>query len=148
MKEALDKELKALLEKNVGGMIDQLDENTKSKLATYIKLLPVERLMKKYEKPSEYVVAHNGWVKRSAIGVASVGVIMLIVVILLLNYSCGQKVDIVSIIKENVIVFVFVGVVEYLFFTNIAIKFIPAPPSLLVKTLIEKFKESLVENAN
>lgn len=146
MKEAFDRELTSLIEKNLGKAIDNLDDKTKRNLSMYMKLLPVDRFINMYKEPSEYVIAHNNWVKMLAIGLAVIGVIMLVLVVWLLNYSCNQRVPVWHILKENVIVFAFVGVVEYLFFTNIAIKFIPAPPSLLVKTLIDKFKDSLIKN--
>jgi hypothetical protein len=47
---------------------------------------------------------------------------------------------------ENVIIFACVGVIEYLFFTKVALKFVPAPPSLLVTSLINKFKETIQSN--
>lgn len=55
--------------------------------------------------------------------------------------ECGHSVPLGRLILENVIIFSFVGVVEYLFFVHIAMKYIPAPPSLLVKTIINRVKE-------
>jgi hypothetical protein len=43
---------------------------------------------------------------------------------------------------ENLITFILVGIFEYMFFTNVAIKFIPAPPSLLFKSMFESLKKN------
>ena len=104
------------------------------------------KLIKKFEEPSEYVLEHNKWVKLSAIAVAIVGVVVLGLVLYILYNTCGQCVPLKHILMENVIVFACVGVVEYLFFTRIALKFVPAPPSLLISSLINKFKSSIIEN--
>lgn len=47
------------------------------------------------------------------------------------------------IILENLITFFFVGIVEVVFFLNIALKFVPAPPSLIFKSLLSSIKVSL-----
>lgn len=41
---------------------------------------------------------------------------------------------------ENIITFIFVGIVEIVFFLNIALKFVPAPPSLIFKSLLSSIK--------
>ena len=41
---------------------------------------------------------------------------------------------------ENVITFIFVGIIEIVFFFNIALKFIPVPPSLIITSLLDSFK--------
>lgn len=45
------------------------------------------------------------------------------------------------ILLDNVVTFIFVGVIEVLFFLNIALKFIPAPPSLIFTSFIESMKD-------
>jgi uncharacterized phage infection (PIP) family protein YhgE len=41
---------------------------------------------------------------------------------------------------ENMLTFIFIGVIEYLFFTRVALNFIPAPPSLIAKSFINALK--------
>ena len=143
MKNAFDNQLSNLIENNVNKMIDNLDEMTKKRLTFALKYMPMEKLIKQYENPSEYIVAHNNWVKLSAISIIVFGIILMALTLWLLYYSCGQCVNLAGIIKENIIVFAFIGIVEYTFFTKIALKFIPVPPSLLINTIINKFKSTL-----
>lgn len=49
--------------------------------------------------------------------------------------------DFKHILVDNVVTFTFVGIVEVLFFLNIALKFIPAPPSLIFTSFIESMKD-------
>ena len=143
MKNAFDNQLSKLIENNTNTMIDKLDENTKNRLSLAFKYMPVDKLIKQYEKPSKYIIEHNNWVKTSAVSIIVFGIILMVLTLWLLYYSCGQCVNLGSLIKENIIVFAFVAIVEYIFFTNIALKFIPVPPSLLINTIIDKFKNTL-----
>ena len=145
-KEMFEAEISHLIGHNIEDLVDKLDEETKTNLKLFTKAVPLDKLVKKFEEPSEYVLEHNRWVKLSAIAIAIVGVVVLGLVLYILYNTCGQCVPLKHILMENVIVFACVGVVEYLFFTRIALKFVPAPPSLLVSSLINKFKSSIIEN--
>ena len=61
----------------------------------------------------------------------------------LLKYECGSNLKIEEIIIENLIIFAFVGLVEYYFFTRIALKFVPVEPSFISKQFINSLKEKL-----
>lgn len=45
------------------------------------------------------------------------------------------------VIGENIFTFIFIGFIEYLFFTRIALKYIPVLPSAIYKLLISNIKE-------
>ncbi len=47
------------------------------------------------------------------------------------------------ILIENLIVFGFVGIIEFIFFTKIAMKYIPVTPDLLSKTILDRVKYHL-----
>ena len=47
------------------------------------------------------------------------------------------------ILLENVITFTFVGIIEVIFFFFIALKFVPAPPSLILTSLIENISNKI-----
>jgi len=51
--------------------------------------------------------------------------------------------EIGSILMENLITFIFVGIIEVLFFKFVASKFIPAPPSILFSSLLDSMKAYL-----
>jgi hypothetical protein len=51
--------------------------------------------------------------------------------------------DVRNIFIENILTFLFVGVVEVLFFLYVATKFVPAPPSILISSLLNLLKKYL-----
>lgn len=44
---------------------------------------------------------------------------------------------------ENILTFIFVGVVEYLFFTKVALNFIPAPPSTIYTSFVNSLNKHI-----
>ena len=147
-KDMFENEISHLIDENIEKLIMGLDGDTKKNLGLFTKMMPIDKLIKKYEGPSDYVLEHNRWLKLSAVAVSIVGVLILALVLYIIYNSCGRCVPLKHILIENIIVFVCVGVVEYLFFTRVALKFVPAPPSLLVTSLINKFKETIIESSN
>lgn len=145
-KEMFEKEISHLIEQNTDKLVHSLDNETKQNLILFTRVMPLDKLIKKYEEPSEYVLEHNKWVQLSAIALSIIGICILALVMYIVYNSCGQCAPLKHILMENVIVFACVGVVEYLFFTKVALKFVPAPPSLLVNSLINKFKETMQSN--
>jgi hypothetical protein len=141
-----EKEISHLIEQNIDKLVHGLDNETKQNLILFTRVMPLDKLIKKYEEPSEYVLEHNKWVQLSAIALSIIGICILALVMYIVYNSCGQCAPLKHIFMENVIVFACVGVVEYLFFTKVALKFVPAPPSLLVNSLINKFKETMQSN--
>jgi hypothetical protein len=51
--------------------------------------------------------------------------------------------DIKIIVLENVLTFGFVGIIEYVFFTNVALKYSAITPTLLYSSFIDSFKKNL-----
>ena len=51
--------------------------------------------------------------------------------------------EVLQVFLENIITFLFVGMVEFWFFQNVASKFIPAPPSILFSSLFTSLKKYL-----
>lgn len=62
----------------------------------------------------------------------------------LLKTNSLEKNEMKTIVLENILTFICVGFVEYLFFTKIILKFVPAPPSTIVTSLISSLKKELL----
>lgn len=102
--------------------------------------LPLDKLQQVYGKQDKAVQSHNDGLFTSILISNILLWGMLIIVILLINYSCGKNIDIKSIAVENGLTFMFIGVVEYLFFSLIAFKFVPVEPSFISQQMLEKVK--------
>lgn len=96
-----------------------------------------------YSSPQPYSIERNKLIKFSSIFIILLLLCAIISIILTARIECGKNFDVWHIIIENAIVFIFIGIVEYWFFTNIAMKFIPTSPSLMVNTMIETVKDEL-----
>ncbi len=62
--------------------------------------------------------------------------------------SPDSKLNIKDIVIENAIIFMFVGIVEFLFFKTIAFKFIPVEPSFISKEFLNQVKNQLKNTKN
>ena len=60
------------------------------------------------------------------------------------HFICGQELNVTSIIIENIIVLIFVGLIEYYFFNHFASKYVPVMPSYLPTLLTEELKKQLI----
>ena len=144
IKDSFDNELKHLIESNINNLYDKYDISP-SQIALSSKFIDIDKFIKIYQQPDTYVSEHNKWVERSAYYMIFGGLFILITIIVILYFNCNQCTPIWDILLENIIVFTFVGIFEYMFFVKVAFKYVPAPPSLLVNSLLNKFKSSLVQ---
>lgn len=106
----------------------------------------LNNIIEETKEPSEYVIEHNRWLKLVAFSFILISIFGTALIIYIYNKSCNIHIPIWHILLENLITFIFVGLVEFLFFTNIALKFVPAPPSLLISSFINKFKFDLISS--
>lgn len=104
----------------------------------------IDTAISHYSKPTDVIVENNKWIKITAIEIILVIALCMLIVILILRYSCNKCTGIFDIVKENAITFLFVGIVEYTFFTFIAFKYIPSPPSTMLTIMIDAFKKVFV----
>ena len=58
-----------------------------------------------------------------------------------LKVSCRKRVPVGKILLENVVLFGFIGVIEYVFFQEIATKYIPTKPSFLIDQTLQSLKD-------
>jgi len=110
------------------------------------KLLPLDKLHKMFKKQEPTVRTHNDDLIRLIVIINTLLWIFFIVLILVLKYNCDSHLNIKEIIFENFVLFTLVGFVEYLFFTRIAVKFIPVEPSFISKQFVDALKNKFKSN--
>jgi len=72
-------------------------------------------------------------------------IIFILFLIFSFYYHLINQDNFAKIILENVLTFICIGVIEYLFFTHVAIQFIPVEPSYIAKSFINNMKKKLLE---
>ena len=70
-------------------------------------------------------------------------VILLVIIIVVSRLLCHQ-IPMKHIIIENLIIFAGIGVVEFLFFKNIILKYVPVQPSFIMSYLFNSVKNKLL----
>lgn len=144
--DAFEGQIKDQVGNSMDGITQNLSPSNKDRITSMIYSdagdgqTGIDAAISHYSTPSEIIIEHNKWVLLTAIEIISGLIICLILVVGVLSYSCGKCTGVFEIIKENLITFAFIGIVEYLFFTRIAFKYVPAPPSTMVTTIIDTFK--------
>lgn len=139
--QASNNQFKQIIGGNVEKILKEGNEKSGGLLKKGVEVLDpfLDVLEKQYSKPDEANEIYNNWLFRSS-GLVSVFLFLIIfIIVLILSLSCQQCPSqyLGKLIFENAVIFTGVGFVEYLFFKNIALKYIPAPPSLMVDRLIE-----------
>ena len=97
-----------------------------------------------YKKPDKVMQNNNKKLLQQNIIIGILLFIVIITVLTTLRFACGiTGFPIFSIIKENLVLFLGIGLIELLFFLQVASKYIPTKPSQIVTNFINGLKEKL-----
>lgn len=125
-------------------VVNGLQQNDKYDTAKHaLGLLPLDTLSKLYQGQDPTVTAYNSMLFTIIIVVNVAMLLMVIVTYGIMHYICDQCPPIQHLIMENAVIFACVGIVEYLFFTKIAINYVPTTPSLMINSIFSDLKKYL-----
>ena len=144
-RETITNELNKEIEDIIGNQI----KNISPEFKTALNKIPYSKLKNVYSEESEYVRINNKWLLSVIISINIILFTILIFFIVVLKYSCDQSIPIFKILIENIILFSFIGMVEYKFFINIASKYIPSLPShmsISFKNSLQKYLKKELQN--
>jgi len=137
----LKEQLSTIIENDLGNLIQENKKKYGDMLTIPLNNIPYDKLKEYYKKKDIFQQNNNAWLTESLI---ITNLCLLIIVtgsIFLMSYICNIKIDIKELILLNVYTFVGIGIVEYLFFTHVALNYVPTPPSLLINTIINNSKK-------
>lgn len=141
--EALTKEIN----QNVDKVFEKLNLSPTDKTAIHKYVNDNKSLLdileKQYHQPDPIVTKNNNWLKIFNITSLAILVVTLVVVLTVLSLSCSMCIPIWHILKENLILFTFVGIIEGLFFYYIAMHYVPVTPSIAVNAFIDRVNDKL-----
>ncbi len=144
---ALQKQLSRTIDKDLGKVIRENVQNAKNaknsdpmSVFTF-DAIPYDKLKKYFSKPDPIQVINNEWLKKMLIAINILLFAFLVIGIILIKMICKIDLDLKEILTLNAVTFIGIGIVEYIFFTNIVLKFIPTEPSLIINTMIETTKK-------
>jgi predicted PurR-regulated permease PerM len=89
------------------------------------------------------VSKHNKFLFKLALGI--IISLFLLIIFLFVYFSYYRKFNINTkrILLENLIIFSFIGLIEYLFFTYIASTYIPVTPEFFTTTILDRIKSKI-----
>jgi hypothetical protein len=146
-KKSINDALGGIIDKQVGNLltnVDTWDKKIAPKTYPNIKWAEVNKLATKIEANAQgelpEIVANNK--KLKIIGWMMIGGLLLLLIGMYVYFRFVKKYDvnIGHIFAGNAIIFAFIGIIEFLFFTKIASKYIPVTPDFVATTLLERIK--------
>jgi predicted PurR-regulated permease PerM len=98
------------------------------------------------KKPNTFITNHNKKLFFTSIIIIASIFTFLITMIIFYKVFKKEPIDFKHIFLENLIIFSFAGIIEYLFFTHVAIKYIPVTPDVATSAIIDKIKDKFNNN--
>jgi hypothetical protein len=140
-KEKFQDELEDLINTNLGPALVNADKDGAFKLA--LQNINIDHIVNYYQnKTDKAMTIQNRWLKRVVVMAIVFLIVTIILTIYILKISCHQCAPFSHILKENILLFMFVGVVEVTFFMTIARKFVPTEPSLMMRSIVDSLKNN------
>ena len=148
-KHALESEVGHMIDENIQKTLREADAHNsgalKALLGNDVVQTSLGTLEKLYEGDDPAVATYNRWLFSMA-GVVTLSLLLIVIVLVTTLYGTCQlttkNVGFAGIVRENLWIFAVVGVVEYLFFSNVAFKWLPAPPSGMLSALLKSIHKS------
>lgn len=144
--DALNNQVDLLCSK-VPDILNLIKERDKNNFINWqvIKQKSIEELQKDDLNIDEYIENNNKSIKYIALAIILSLFILVLCIYFYNNYLLDIKIDISYIIKENIVIFIFIGLIEFLFFKNIASKYSPVFPLEISNTILEKIKNNIMD---
>jgi hypothetical protein len=133
IKSQIDTNIPILLEKGGPGLHTALVGIDKSQV--------FDTMIDYYDRPDEANVYRNRTPILSAIIVLISLSMGFLAIWAVLKVSCRKRIPVGQILLENILLFGFIGIIEYVFFQEIATKYIPTKPSFLIDQTLQSLKD-------
>jgi hypothetical protein len=139
----INTEISNLVIINVNKQINNLNKDNQDLLKALLNYLPLDKLSKLYDEPEKVHDTNNKHVFASMKLTIFLLVLLLLLIIIVSRLLC-HKIPMKHIIIENLIIFSGIGIVEFLFFKNIVLRYIPINPSFIISYLFTLIKNKLL----
>lgn len=147
-KKNIDKSIKNIIKDQINIFLTNID-NWDKKISSIPKYSTIKwnnvnnmagDLIANSQEEDPKIQKNNKDLKKVSFGIIIGLFIVLVIVIFYLMFIKKYKIHFKSIIIENLIIFLFVGIIEYFFFTRIVINYIPVTPDFVSISLLDRIK--------
>ena len=142
-KQSLDNTVSNVINNNTDVFLTKFDEFTKKydvKVKWNIINNIADNLVKNSQGEVPEIKQNNYRLFKDSVIAIIVGFIVFIISVIFLKYYMNYDVHIGHIILLNIVIFSITGIIEYLFFMNVASKYIPVTPDVISNTILERLK--------
>ena len=140
--QTINTELKTIISDSIDYNYNKLDLNQKILIKDGLKDVDLNKLIKLYNNENLTKELNNKGIYDS-IYTAIILLIVILLIILLVSKRLCNNIPIKHILIENIIIFIGVGIVEYLFFKYIILNYIPVKPSFMMDYMVKKIQSVL-----
>jgi hypothetical protein len=141
-KEALQSELGKYIDTDFKNSLNNLSFEQQIKAKLLLQNLPLDNMINLYSNPDERVVINNKWVLITACIISISLLLLFFGIAFILKTQRDTNVSLGHIFKENAITFFFVGIIEFVFFTRIAAKYVPVLPSVATRAMVKRLQKN------
>jgi hypothetical protein len=140
--DSLNNEIKSNLMPLIKENVVKYNNASNGRIDDVKKHVDFDKLYKLYDKQSPETVNNNKWVTETII-ILNVLVFCVLLTIIGTSLYLGKQVPIKELLVENLIIFLFVGMIEAGFFIAIISHYIPSPPSEISIAAVHSMKKHL-----
>lgn len=138
---AMKNELGHIIKEAVPKALNESRKMSNSKSDLLLGMLPLNNFKNIYNKESQLNKANNEWLFTVMILINIIYLFFITLSYVLLSRACNFTIDLKEILIVNAITFAFIGAIEFVFFKNVALKFVPTKPSLMITSIFEDIKD-------
>jgi len=139
---AINDELQNLVSDGMLDNYNKLDNEDKQQIKSVLDLINLDVIEKMYDKEDTARKLNNEGVIRS-IYIVLVILVVVFILVLALNKGLCHNVPLKHLLFENITIFACIGVVEFMFFKHIILKYVPTKPSFMSQYIVQKVKQML-----
>ena len=131
-------ELNSSINKSIPAILNKLDSNIDTKIDWKKVYDKVEKLKTRDDGNSPDIKKHNSNLLKTTIAISCSILLVIIAIIIYFTYYKQYDIKLKSIIIENLSVFLFIGIIELLFFIKIAFNYTPVTTTDMVNQLADR----------
>lgn len=137
----LTQQIKSQIDTNIPVLLEKGGPGLRTALAEIDNSHVFDTMIDYYSHPDDATMYRNRTPILSAIIVLISLSMGFLAIWAVLKVSCRKRVPVGHILMENIVLFGFIGVIEYVFFQEIATKYIPTKPSFLIDQTLQSLKD-------
>ena len=143
-KKSVTQALDGLIKKQMSTILDNIDKNIPIPDSQWAEINDMaDKLERNAQGELPRIKNNNNMLMYSAGGGIAIAFLILVGIYTYFTMILQIDIHLRHILSENIITFIFIGLVEFLFFYYIASKYIPATPDVAAVTAIDRIKHNI-----